>query len=253
MVTSRLIADSPASDAGLTPGWEGAPTSISLAVVARSAQTPVGADWSDAALIDAVVERSNEAHAELYRRHRASVGAVTRMVLGNGPGCDEVVNDVFVELWLTPEDFDPTRGSLLSFLRLKARCRSIDVLRSERSRTRREERDSFAQRATVPEVDLAVLDAERSDELRSAVASLPLREREAIRLAFFHGMSYRDVALHLDVAEGTVKSRIRKGLRQLSLSGTVRVHHDVLRSAPGPISMLATRDELKDLGQSEIA
>jgi RNA polymerase sigma-70 factor (ECF subfamily) len=187
-------------------------------------------DWSDAALVAAVVGRSEEAYVELYRRHRASIAAVAGMMLANGPGCDEVVDDVFVEVWLSPDHFDAARGSVLGFLRLKARCRSIDVLRSDKSRTRREERDCFVEHDTTPEVDDTVLVAERADELRGAVASLPLVEREAIHLAFFGGMSYRAVAVHLNVAEGTVKSRIRKGLRRLSLSGSVLVHHD----APWP-------------------
>jgi RNA polymerase sigma factor (sigma-70 family) len=190
-------------------------------------------DWSDAALVAAVVARSEDAYVELYRRHRASISAVAGMILANGPGCEEVVDDVFVEVWLSPDNFDAARGSLLGFLRLQARCRSIDVLRSDKSRTRREERDASLELVTTPDVDDTVLTSERADELRGAVASLPPVEREAIGLAFFGGMSYRAVAVHLNVAEGTVKSRIRKGLRRLSLSGTVLVYRDGLQPTDG--------------------
>jgi RNA polymerase sigma-70 factor (ECF subfamily) len=223
MVTCWSVTAALATDGSALPSRRReVPPGQTLAIVGGAFKMPVGEDWSDVALIAAVVDGSKEAHAELYRRHHGSVAAVTRMILGHGPGRDEVVNDVFVELWLSPTSYEPARGSLLGFLRLKARCRSIDVLRSERSRTRREGRESFSERAATPEVDFAVLAAERADELRGAVASLAQREREAIHLAFFSGMSYREVALHLNVAEGTVKSRIRKGLHQLSLSGTVR-------------------------------
>jgi RNA polymerase sigma-70 factor (ECF subfamily) len=225
--------------------------SLSRRLVPRPRMTEGSAcaDWSDTALVAAVVGKSQDAYDELYRRHHASVAAVSRMILVDGAGCEEVVDDVFVDVWLSPEVFDATRGSVLSFLRLKARCRSIDVLRSERSRTKREERDSFAERVIVAEVDAAVLAAERADELRDAVASLPAGEREAIHLAFFDGMSYRAVATHLDLAEGTVKSRIRKGLRRLSLSGSVLVYRDGRRPETPPFPTFAHQGESRELSQ----
>jgi RNA polymerase sigma-70 factor (ECF subfamily) len=230
-------------------GVENVPAGHHLVAQPRSKDEPECGDWSDAALVAAIAGKSEDAYTELYRRHRASVAAVTRMILADGPRCEEVVDDVFVDVWLSPEVFDAARGSLLSFLRLKARCRSIDVLRSERSRTRREERDSFAERATTPEVDAAALATERADELRQAVASLPAGEREAIRLAFFGGMSYRAVAVELNLAEGTVKSRIRKGLRRLSLIGTVLVYRDGRRPEAPAFPAFTHRGELGELIQ----
>ena len=165
-----------------------------------------------------------DALGELYRRHGASVAAVTRMILGNSPGCDDVVAEVFAALWLSPQSFDPTRGSLLNFLRMKARGRSIDVLRSDTSRRRREDNDLYSGRAPALDIESSVLASETASELRRAVASLPPAEAEVIHLAYFRGMSYIAVARHLGVAEGTVKSRIRKGLRRLGT--TLRVEPD---------------------------
>jgi RNA polymerase sigma-70 factor (ECF subfamily) len=182
--------------------------------------------WSDVALVAGVARRDEGAYAALYRRHAGSVAAVARMILGNA-GSEEIVDDVFVALWLSPADFDPTRGSLVGYLRMKAKNRSIDVVRCDACRARREQRDSSGDRLPIAEIESALLDAEQARALRRAVSSLPPGEREAIHLAFFDGMTYRAVAAHLNVAEGTVKSRIRSGLRRLAASIEVRVHHEL--------------------------
>jgi RNA polymerase sigma factor (sigma-70 family) len=180
-------------------------------------------DRSDAELMAAVALQDEEALAELYRRHRASVAATTRMTLGPQSSCDDVVAEVFVRLWLAPEGFDPARGSLLSFLRLKAKSRSIDVLRSETSRTRRQDADRYGGHRPEPDVDSRLVATETATELRRAVASLQPGEAEAIQLAYFEGMSYIAVASYLNVAEGTVKSRIRRGLRRLADDARLRL------------------------------
>jgi RNA polymerase sigma factor (sigma-70 family) len=197
------------------------------AIASQSSEAAAFDGWTDGDLMGALERQNEHAYAELYRRHFPSVAAVARIILGSGGPGDEVVADVFVALWLSPATFDPRRGSLPTFLRLRARRGSIDVLRSEMSRTRRERRDSVIGLSPAPAVDSAVLASERAADLRAAVADLRPGEREAIRLAFFEGMTYQAVAAFLNVAEGTVKSRIRSGLRHLSWSDAVRVYRDV--------------------------
>jgi RNA polymerase sigma-70 factor (ECF subfamily) len=170
---------------------------------------------SDLQLADGVTHRHQAALEEVYRRHTRSVAAAARVVLGNWPGCDDVVAEVFLDYWLKPESFDPGRGSLLGFLRLKARGRSIDVVRSEVSRRRREENDERATLRSPVAIDDALLNSEASEQMRLALASLVDAEREPIELAFFTGMTYTDVAEHLHLPEGTVKSRIRAGLKHV--------------------------------------
>ena len=177
--------------------------------------------WTDAALMAAVALRDGDAYPELYRRHVASVMAATRMILGSGSECDDVVTSVFLTLWMSPERFDPDRGSLLSYLRMSARGRSIDLLRAETSRRRREQGTLHALRTPSPDTDAALLAFEASAELRRAVAALPAGEREAIRLAYFGEMSYQSVGLFLNEPEGTVKPRIRSGLQRLRTSGAL--------------------------------
>jgi RNA polymerase sigma-70 factor (ECF subfamily) len=177
------------------------------------ADLPPMGERSDRALVDSVVRHEIDAYTELRRRHLRSVTAVARMLLGGQASCEDVVAEVFVAFWLSPEQFDPERGSLLAFLRLKCRGRSIDVLRAEASRTRRE----FGRGIEVgaSEIDAGMLTAEAAGSVRAALLLLPADERVPIELAFFIGMAYGTVALHLHLPEGTVKSRIRRGLRRM--------------------------------------
>ncbi|MGD0395014.1 MAG: sigma-70 family RNA polymerase sigma factor [Acidimicrobiales bacterium] len=179
------------------------------------------ASWSDGDLMAAVKAHREDAFDEIFRRHARSVAAVTRMILGHRPECDDVVSEVFIGLWRSPETFDSDRGSLLTFLRVKARGRCIDLVRSETARARRE-KSQESQRGSPADVDSSLLSAEIAAQVRRALASLPSEEREPIELAYFEGMTYREVAVHLDVPEGTVKSRIRGGLRKLRVSGDIR-------------------------------
>jgi RNA polymerase sigma-70 factor, ECF subfamily len=174
-------------------------------------------DWSDSELVQAISEGREEAFGELFRRHSRSVSAACRMILGSRPECDDIVSEVFVKIWLSPEAFDPARGSLLTYLRVNARGRSIDLVRSETARIRREKNDGWVSAAAAEE-DSDLWAAETAEQIRRALASLPANEREPIELAYFKGMTYRQVALHLDVPEGTVKSRIRGGFTRLRLS-----------------------------------
>jgi RNA polymerase sigma-70 factor, ECF subfamily len=148
------------------------------------------------------------------------VAAATRTILGNRPECDDVVAEVFVGIWRSPEKFQPDRGSLLSFLRLTAKSRRIDLVRSETARVRRERFDASGSEP-APASDDELLASEATAQLHDALAQLPPQEREPIELAYFHGMTYRDVAAHLEIPEGTVKSRIRSGLRKLRLDDQI--------------------------------
>ena len=183
-------------------------------------------EWSDLDLVASLVDECGDGYAELYRRHARSVGAAARMVLANDSRCDDVVAEVFVGLWFHPEKFDPQRGTLLGFLRVKARGRSIDIVRTEVARRRREESERFS-RQSGADIDSELLDSERALAIRAALDLLPLEEREPIYLAFFSGLTYRAVAVRLGLPEGTVKSRIRLGLRHMKTANGVRLHHTV--------------------------
>ena len=127
----------------------------------------------------------------------------------------DVVQDVFVRLWNDPERFDPARGSLRAFLLASVRNRAIDVVRADSSRRDREQRHDRLDASDDYDLEREVIDLEMAERVRTSMGVLSDDERVAIELAYFGGHSYREVALILDQPEGTVKSRIRAGLRRL--------------------------------------
>ena len=170
---------------------------------------------SDAALIVSIGRWQEDALAEVYRRHGAAVHNICRRVTGSSHLADEVTQEVFVDLWRRPQQFDAERGSLRALLIAKGHHRAVDVVRSEQARSRREQR-SAGDRATAGyDVERYAWDLAIADQVKGAVETLRHEERLAIEMAYFEGMTYREVALVLGEPEGTVKSRIRTGLQRL--------------------------------------
>jgi RNA polymerase sigma-70 factor, ECF subfamily len=173
---------------------------------------------SDARLVVGIGRFHQEALAEAYRRHGGAVFALARRLLGDGALAEEVLQEVFLRLWNEPDRFDPERGSLRSYLLAHAHGRSVDLIRSETSRRRREEREARLTAEAGYDLEHEVWDLEVAEHVRDALGSLSDGERAAIELAYFGGHTYREVARLLDEPEGTVKSRIRSGLVRLRTS-----------------------------------
>ena len=178
------------------------------------AGTP-GPDASDAALVVALARYDQRALATVYERHSGAVFALARRLVRNRALAEEVTQEIFLRLWNRPERFDPDRGTLRSFLLADTHGRSIDMLRSELARKDREEREGRVAPAAPKTVEGEVLSRVTSESVRAAISALKENERRAIELAYFGGLTYREVAAELGEPEGTIKSRIRSGMARL--------------------------------------
>jgi len=172
-------------------------------------------EMGDAALVVAIGRWRQDALAEAFRRHAGAVHALARRVLSDDSAAEEVVQEIFLRLWNSPDRFDPDRGTLRSFLLAQSHGRAVDLLRSDVSRRRREEKDARGTAEAGYDIEHEVWDLAVADHVKEAIGDLPLDERRAIELAYFGGHSYREVAELLGAPEGTVKSRIRSGLRRM--------------------------------------
>jgi RNA polymerase sigma-70 factor (ECF subfamily) len=172
-------------------------------------------EMSDGALAIAIGRFQQDALAEAYRRHAGAVFGLARRLLTDHARAEEIVQEVFVRLWNEPDRFDPERGTMRSFLLANAHGRAVDLIRSEASRRRREEREAAQTADAGYDIAREVWDMALAGHVRDAMEVLHEGERSAIELAYFGGLTYREAAEQLDEAEGTVKSRIRSGLKKL--------------------------------------
>jgi RNA polymerase sigma-70 factor, ECF subfamily len=170
---------------------------------------------SDAQLVTSIARYSEVALAEVYRRHGGAVFGLARRVLNNPSEAEDVTQEVFLRLWNQPDRFDAARGSLRSFLLAQSHARAVDAIRSLNSRRLREVRE--ARRTATAEYDMQheVWDLALADQVATALGELPNEERRAIELAYFEGHTYVEVAAMLEQPEGTIKSRIRNGMRRM--------------------------------------
>ena len=151
------------------------------------------------------------AMSELYDRYGKVVYAVALRVLQDTGTAEDVLQDVFLQLWRNPDAFDASRGSLAAWLAVIARHRSIDRLRQRRPET------DIEDCVIAGGPDLAD-EAERVlviEKVRGALAEMNPDQRSAMELAFFQGLTHSEIAEKTGEPLGTIKTRIRTGLRQL--------------------------------------
>ena len=171
----------------------------------------------DATLMQQLLRRDVSAFEELYERHSRIVYSLVLRILRQGSTAEEVVQDIFLQLWRNSSRYDTSRPFVPWLLTL-ARNRALDHLRlkSERQRRREEQTEEFPQiAAAAPEYEKALDEKRRAERVRALIGSLPAAQKKAIELAYFEGLSHSEIAASLNEPLGTVKSWIRNGLMRL--------------------------------------
>jgi RNA polymerase sigma factor (sigma-70 family) len=191
-----------------------------------SSQPGSPAALSDAALVRLVAERRPEALAELYDRFAPTLLALARRVLDNHADAEEVLQEVFVQVWNRGERYDPARSSVSTWLVLIARSRAIDRLRSRKVVERTHEATAQAaigavdasgvgEPHTSPEALENVFNQERHERVRREMAALPAEQRQVLEMAFYQGMTQSEIAAQAGLPLGTVKTRTLLAMKKL--------------------------------------
>lgn len=174
-------------------------------------------EWDDATLAAAIAAGDAAAFDELYRRYRPLAFAVALGLLREPAAAEDAVHDAFLRFWRAARSFQPARGSLRSWLLTIVRNAAIDELR-DRQMARRPDVDR-AQREihNRPGDDVAAAAVAHADaeQLHTALRALPQAQRQVLELAFFAGLTHGEIAACTGTPLGTVKGRVRLGLRRL--------------------------------------
>jgi len=179
-----------------------------------------GAD-TDAMLMRLVQRGDEHALAMLYQNHSTLVYSLALSVVRNTSDAEEVALEVFTKVWQKAKTFDSRRGSVLAWMVTMTRRLAIDRTRSKhfKAAARGVEIEGVAEErlgsASVEQATSEVTQKLRADEVMRALEQLESPYREVIELSYFEGLSHAKIASHLDTPLGTVKSRLRDGLKQL--------------------------------------
>jgi RNA polymerase sigma-70 factor, ECF subfamily len=171
---------------------------------------------TDALLVERIAAGDDDALAEAFDRYARPVLSAARRVLGDSSAAEDVAQEVFVALWARPGAYAAERAPLCAYLATLARRRAIDVVRSELRRAGREDRHHrLSPDQGAASVEQLTEQRVVAGVVRRAVLALPEEQRQVVELAYFRGLSYRDVATVVGIPEGTAKSRLRLALTKL--------------------------------------
>jgi len=166
---------------------------------------------SDLALVTAIRSADQGAMAALYDRYSSIVYSVGLRVLQDASAAEDVLQDIFMQLWRNPGAFDASRGNLAAWLAVITRHRAIDALR------RRRHENDIENVVVAVDPDLAS-ETDRSrtmDKVRGALQTMPALQRSALEMAYFEGLTHSEIAERTGEPLGTIKTRIRTGLLSL--------------------------------------
>ena len=180
---------------------------------------PPGAP-TDLELMQAIQAEDPEALSQLYDRYNGILKALILRVVHNDTEADDLLQEIFMEIWNQARNFSPEKGKPLGWMVTLARRRAIDGLRKKQAYARAGERlqveteqqpEAWVHNATEADINLG----DTRHLIRKVIDSLPVAQQEAVELAFFRGMSQREIAAHTKTPLGTVKTRLELGLKKI--------------------------------------
>jgi RNA polymerase sigma-70 factor (ECF subfamily) len=171
----------------------------------------------DAVLLARVRAGDDRALRAVYDQHAGLVYGLARRVTRDDHLAQDITQEVFAYLWEMPDRVDLSRGTLRSYLAVVAHRRAVDEVRRSSRRNRTESAGAAVETQEGPEAGVVDAAAQvwTSDRISAGLAALPDEQRDAIRLAYFEGQTYVQVARTLGIPEGTAKSRLRLALARL--------------------------------------
>ena len=170
---------------------------------------------SDSDLIHAVARGDELALAACYDRYRLILFGLILRILHDREEAEDVLQDIFLQVWRRAGDFDEARGRAFTWLVTIARSRALDRLRSAGSRARLAEEAAQIPRDDVADASQDALKSEAAAIVRRALAALPEEQRRTLFLAYFEGLTQTEIAARLGDPLGTVKTRMRSGMIKL--------------------------------------
>jgi RNA polymerase sigma-70 factor (ECF subfamily) len=184
-----------------------------------TAQPP--SSFTDEYLMVLIQSHGHHGLGLLYDRYARLLKVLSMKVLHNDADAEDLVQDVFLEIWDRAASYDPLKGKALSWIATLTRRRSIDRLRKRETYCRVEDRfaeetKSHSDGWTHVHEDLAL--GEMNEYLQRALATLPEAQRHAIKLAYQRQMTQREIAVHTGIPLGTIKTRLELGLKKLAVS-----------------------------------
>lgn len=187
-------------------------------------------DAEEAELLRAIARGDESAFARVYDRYSPILLGLLLRILRSRAEAEDVLQEVFLQVWQRAQSFDSTRGRAFTWLVTLARSRAIDRLRSIGSReraTRASAEDAPPESEPTEWADTAAIRAERAEVVREALAELPDEQRQVLLLAYLEGMSQSEIATAKNQPLGTVKTRTRSALRKLGETLRVRLGQSV--------------------------
>lgn len=176
------------------------------------------AEYSDIDLLQAIEAGQQEALTQLYERYASQVLAVAFKVIGNRQEAEDLVHDVFIEVWQKANSYDPIKGSVRNWVLLRVRSRAIDRIRKLARiefRATLEETESFMHEEHFEHNRVEPLRQMEYQEAKQAIDLLSSNHALLIRASYFEDLSYREIAIKYEIPEGTVKSRMLAAFKVL--------------------------------------